>query len=191
MLVPLSFRSSCRSLLQCSTNFGNGALGGAKSPAAERRAAILDEQQPKVTRMSGVLIGTLCGIAAAIAWAAGFVVAKHGISIGFSPADLALHRFLWSGLLLMPLVLRDGIRDLGGIGWGRGLVVWHSVGPGAGAPCLYGLHPGSAWTRHRHSAGNRRIDRNCIGCRHAARKAFRIAHFGRRCHHRRTGGVWL
>jgi drug/metabolite transporter (DMT)-like permease len=75
------------------------------------------------------VIGSLCGIAAAAAWAAGFVVAKHGISIGFSPADLALHRFLWSGLVLMPVVLRAGIRDLGGIGWGRGFVVTILSGP--------------------------------------------------------------
>ena len=79
--------------------------------------------------MSGVLIGTLCGIAAAIAWAAGFVVAKHGIEIGFSPADLVLHRFLWSGLFLIPLVVRDGVTDLGGVGWGRGIVVWILSGP--------------------------------------------------------------
>ena len=54
------------------------------------------------------------------AWAAGFVAAKHGIPIGFTPADLAFHRFFWSGLLLIPLVLREGIADLGGIGWRRG-----------------------------------------------------------------------
>ncbi|MDO9413426.1 MAG: DMT family transporter [Pseudolabrys sp.] len=79
--------------------------------------------------MSGMLVGMLCGIGAAIAWAGGFVVAKHGIEIGFSPADLALHRFLWSGLLLMPLVLRDGIKDLGGVGWGRGFVISVLSGP--------------------------------------------------------------
>jgi drug/metabolite transporter (DMT)-like permease len=76
-----------------------------------------------------ILVGTLCGIAAALGWAAGFVAAKHGVAIGFSPADLALHRFLWSGLLLMPLVLRDGIADLGGIGWGRGLLMSVLSGP--------------------------------------------------------------
>jgi len=78
---------------------------------------------------SGILIGALCGTGAALGWAAGFVAAKHGISVGFSAADLALHRFLWSGLLLMPLVLRDGIKDLGGIGWGRGLVMSVLSGP--------------------------------------------------------------
>jgi drug/metabolite transporter (DMT)-like permease len=88
-----------------------------------------DKTQPAAAKASGILIGTLCGIGATLGWAAGFVAAKHGISIGFSPADLALHRFLWSGLLLMPLVLRDGIKDLGGIGWGRGLVMSVLSGP--------------------------------------------------------------
>ena len=60
---------------------------------------------------------------------AGFVAAKHGIQVGFSPADLAFHRFFWSGLLLMPMVLRDGIADLGGIGWGRGPVMSILSGP--------------------------------------------------------------
>jgi drug/metabolite transporter (DMT)-like permease len=91
--------------------------------------AVDGKAQPKAPRFSGILIGALCGIAAALGWAAGFVAAKHGVAIGFSPADLALHRFLWSGLLLMPLVLRDGIADLGGIGWGRGLVMSVLSGP--------------------------------------------------------------
>lgn len=78
---------------------------------------------------SAILIGTLCGIAASFGWAAGFVAAKHGVSIGFSPADLAFHRFFWSGLLLMPIALREGLRDLGGIGWGRGLVMTVLAGP--------------------------------------------------------------
>ena len=66
---------------------------------------------------------------AALGWAAGFVAAKHGISIGFSPADLAFHRFFWSGLLLLPIALREGLRNLGGIGWGRGLVMSVLGGP--------------------------------------------------------------
>jgi drug/metabolite transporter (DMT)-like permease len=84
--------------------------------------------QAAMTR-SGILVGTLCGIAAAAGWAAGFVAAKHGISVGFSPADLAFHRFFWSGLLLMPVALRGGLKDLGGIGWGRGLLMSVLAGP--------------------------------------------------------------
>jgi drug/metabolite transporter (DMT)-like permease len=56
------------------------------------------------------------------------VVAKHGIEIGFSPADIAFHRFFWSGILLLPLMLR-GWRTLGGVGWGRGLVLTLLSGP--------------------------------------------------------------
>ncbi len=62
-------------------------------------------------------------------WAAGFVTAKHGVAIGFSPADLAFHRFAWTGLLMLPLVMRDGLLDLGGLGWGRGLTVFILTGP--------------------------------------------------------------
>src|SRR4029079_19018460 len=76
-----------------------------------------------------LIIGVLCGAGAALCWAAGFVAAKHGISVGFSPADLAFHRFFWSGLLMMPLMLRGGIKDLGGIVWGRGLVMSVLSGP--------------------------------------------------------------
>ena len=91
--------------------------------------AVDDKAQPAAAKSSGILIGALCGIGASFGWAAGFVAAKHGVAVGFSPADLALHRFLWSGLLLMPLALRDGIFDLGGIGWGRGLVMSVLSGP--------------------------------------------------------------
>lgn len=85
------------------------------------------KRQP--AKSSGILIGVLCGTGAALGWAAGFVAAKHGIAVGFSPADLAFHRFFWSGLLLMPFAVRDGLRHLGGVGWGRGLVMSVLSGP--------------------------------------------------------------
>jgi drug/metabolite transporter (DMT)-like permease len=76
-----------------------------------------------------MIVGIVCGALAALAWAAGFVVAKHGIQIGFSPADLAFHRFFWSSLLMLPWVVRGGLRDLGGIGWGRAFVMTVLSGP--------------------------------------------------------------
>jgi drug/metabolite transporter (DMT)-like permease len=75
-----------------------------------------------------LIIGVTCGTLAAAAWAAGFVVAKHGIQIGFTPADIAFHRFFWTGILLLPLMLRDWT-TLGGVGWGRGLVLTLLSGP--------------------------------------------------------------
>ena len=80
-------------------------------------------------KSSGILVGVLCGIGASVGWAAGFVAAKHGVAVGFSPADLAFHRFFWSGLLLIPLALREGLLDLGGIGWSRGFVMSVLSGP--------------------------------------------------------------
>ena len=76
-----------------------------------------------------MIIGIVCGTLAALAWAAGFVGAKHGIQIGFSPADLAFHRFFWTGLLMLPLIVREGLRDLGGIGWSRASVMTVLSGP--------------------------------------------------------------
>lgn len=85
--------------------------------------------QAAAARSSGILIGILCGTGAALGWAAGFVAAKHGVGVGFTPSDLAFHRFFWSGLLLMPIAFRDGLINLGGIGWGRGLVMSVLSGP--------------------------------------------------------------
>ncbi|MGH6666107.1 MAG: DMT family transporter [Pseudolabrys sp.] len=80
-------------------------------------------------RSSGLLIGILCGTGAAFSWAAGFVAAKHGIEVGFTAADLAFHRYFWAGIFLLPVMLRAGIADLGGVGWGRGLVMAILSGP--------------------------------------------------------------
>lgn len=77
---------------------------------------------------SAAAAGIACGVGAALFWAAGFVAARHAIDIGFSPADLTLHRYAWSGLALLPLVLRIG--DLGGIGWGRAIALTILGGPG-------------------------------------------------------------
>lgn len=79
--------------------------------------------------LSATTVGILCGIAAATCWALGLVVAKHGIAIGLAPTDLAFHRFVWSGLLLLPVMARAGFADLGGVGWWRGLVILVLAGP--------------------------------------------------------------
>jgi drug/metabolite transporter (DMT)-like permease len=68
-------------------------------------------------------LGILCGIGAATCWAASFIGARHGLDAGLSPLDLLVHRYLWSGLAFLPIVLRGGIADLNGIGWGRGIAL--------------------------------------------------------------------
>ena len=75
------------------------------------------------------LLGVACGIGAALFWALGFVATRHGLKVGFTPPDLLMHRFVWSGFAFLPLVLRAGIGNLCGIGWGRGLVLMVLGGP--------------------------------------------------------------
>lgn len=75
------------------------------------------------------LLGVACGLGAALFWALGFVATRHGLKAGFTPVDLLMHRFLWSGLVFLPFVFRAGWRDLCGIGWGRGMVLMVLGGP--------------------------------------------------------------
>ena len=49
------------------------------------------------------LLGVACGLSAALCWALGFVATRHGLKIGFTPVDLLMHRFVWSGLAFLPL----------------------------------------------------------------------------------------
>ncbi len=53
-------------------------------------------------------LGVLCGAGSALFWALGFVAARHGVLIGMSPLVLALHRFVWPGLALLPVVAANG-----------------------------------------------------------------------------------
>jgi drug/metabolite transporter (DMT)-like permease len=68
-------------------------------------------------------LGVLCGAGSALFWSFGFVAARHGILIGMSPLVLALHRFIWPGFALLPVVAAGGFADLGGLGWRRGIAL--------------------------------------------------------------------
>ena len=81
------------------------------------------------TRLNSTALGVICGVAASVFWAAGFVGVRHGLDVGFSPEDLAVHRYLWSGLALLPVVVRSGIGNLNGVGWGRGILLTILGGP--------------------------------------------------------------
>src|SRR3981189_737300 len=76
-----------------------------------------------------VVLGVACGAGAALFWAAGFVAARHGIAVGFSPADIVLHCFVWAGVLCLALVDRDGLGDSACVGWTRGVVLTLLGGP--------------------------------------------------------------
>ena len=70
-----------------------------------------------------MVLGVLCGAGSALFWAFGFVAARHGVLIGMSPLVLAMHRFVWPGFALLPVVAASGFSDLGGLGWRRGAAI--------------------------------------------------------------------
>jgi len=74
-------------------------------------------------RAAATARGVFCGAGAALCWALGFVAARHGVLIGLSPLVIAMHRFVWPGLVLSPVILAGGVADLGGVGWRRGVVL--------------------------------------------------------------------
>jgi drug/metabolite transporter (DMT)-like permease len=81
------------------------------------------------TNQAPALLGVVCGLAAALFWALGFAGTRHGLKLGFTPVDLLVHRYVWSGIAFLPLVMRAGVGDLCGIGWGRGLALMVLGGP--------------------------------------------------------------
>jgi drug/metabolite transporter (DMT)-like permease len=81
-------------------------------------------------RPAGLVTGIACGVGAALMWAAGFVAAKHGIAIGLTPFDIMFHRYVWAGFAFLPSVVSHGLRDLDGVGWGRGIALAVLGGPG-------------------------------------------------------------
>jgi drug/metabolite transporter (DMT)-like permease len=82
---------------------------------------------PKL-RNSHALLGIACGAGAALFWALGLAIGRHGILIGFAPADIVFHRFVWAGLVFLPFFARDAVHS---IGWRKS--VWLTL---AGGPLL-------------------------------------------------------
>jgi drug/metabolite transporter (DMT)-like permease len=74
-------------------------------------------------------LGLVYGIGASLFWATGIVGIRYGLDAGFTPADLTMHRFVWLGLAMLPSVMRAGIGNLYGVGWGRGLALAMLGGP--------------------------------------------------------------
>src|ERR1700751_139353 len=72
-----------------------------------------------VTAKYATAFGLACGAGAALFWALGFVAARQGVTSGLSPYVIALHRFAWPGLALLPLVAKNNFADLRMIGLGR------------------------------------------------------------------------
>jgi drug/metabolite transporter (DMT)-like permease len=81
------------------------------------------ERTPPSPILSATAWGVLCGAGSALCWSLGFVAARQGVTSGMSPLVISLHRYVWPGLALIPMLAADGFGDLGGIGWRRGAVL--------------------------------------------------------------------
>jgi drug/metabolite transporter (DMT)-like permease len=57
-----------------------------------------------------------------------FVISRHAVLNGLSPHDLLALRFGTAGLLLLPVFLKPGLAQCGGVGWKRGF--WLAVTSG-------------------------------------------------------------
>src|SRR5258705_7521124 len=119
----------------CRHSDGARRRGGVWRQGLRRRAAEENSVRAPNLPASGsakepaMIVGALCGAGAALCWAAGFVAVRRGLDHGLLPADIAFHRFVWMGLLLLPVMARSGFKDLGGVGWGRGLIIFALAGP--------------------------------------------------------------
>ncbi len=85
---------------------------------------------PQKSGLSPAQQGLAWGLLAAAIWASYTVLARLGVKAGLSAGDLTLLRFAPGALLMAPLLWRWGLRDLAGLGWGRGLVLTLLAGPG-------------------------------------------------------------
>jgi drug/metabolite transporter (DMT)-like permease len=90
---------------------------------------------------------------AAVIFGGNFVVGRHGVNVGLEPADIVAARYAMAGIIFAPVLLRHGIRNLGGVGWFRGAVLASLIGAPYAyclmlglqmAPAVHGviLHPG-------------------------------------------------
>src|SRR5689334_9890438 len=67
--------------------------------------------------------GVLCGAIMALGASLSFAAARAGILGGLLAVDMIFARFIVAGLIMLPLLLRFGVRDFAGLGWRHALVL--------------------------------------------------------------------
>ncbi|MEM6670763.1 MAG: DMT family transporter [Pseudomonadota bacterium] len=89
-------------------------------------ASLTEHSNPSA---ADLLKGLALGAFAALIWGGYFAFSRAGVQAGLEPADVVLIRFAVAGLMMTPFLLQAGLRDLGGVGWGRGAVLALLIGP--------------------------------------------------------------
>lgn len=73
--------------------------------------------------------GALCGLCAAAIWGLMQASARLAVSQGLNPMDLAALRFGGAALVLLPWLLRQGFKDMAGLGWPKAVAFSLLIGP--------------------------------------------------------------
>ncbi|HEX6957606.1 MAG TPA: DMT family transporter [Ferrovibrio sp.] len=77
---------------------------------------------------------------AVIIFGGSFVAGRQGALAGLGPIDLVALRYVVSGLIFLPILWRGGLKDLGGLGWPRGIVLTALAGAPYFFAVMLGLH---------------------------------------------------
>jgi drug/metabolite transporter (DMT)-like permease len=73
-------------------------------------------------------LAALAMLGAVAIYGTNFAISRHAILNGLTANDMTALRFLFSGVVLLPFLLRWGLKDCAGIGWSNGLVLTVSCG---------------------------------------------------------------
>ena len=98
-------------------------------------APIALSRAPLVPPVSPALLGVGAGLAAVAMWGAYLAFARAGVNDGLGSFDFVALRYATAGAIMLPWLLwrgglgRGGLRDLAGVGWGRGAALALAAGP--------------------------------------------------------------
>ena len=77
---------------------------------------------------SRIVVGVVAGLLGIAIYAGQFVVTRWSIQRTLSLWDVAALRFAVAGAIMLPLLVRYGVRDAAGLGWPRAIVISIMVG---------------------------------------------------------------
>ena len=77
---------------------------------------------------SRVVIGVTAGLLGILLYSGQFVFTRWSIQRTLALWDVAALRIVVAGLLMLPVLVRYGVRDAAGIGWRRAMVIGFTVG---------------------------------------------------------------
>lgn len=87
-----------------------------------------------------ILFGLMAVLVAIVLYSGNFVISRYGVTSYLTAYDLLALRYGIAGLLMLPLLYKSGMRDLGGIGWRRGWLLTVLAGAPYMFLILFGLH---------------------------------------------------